>query len=125
MKTFMYKRRFIFFPLIGIAFLALVSFVVMQLWNHLLPDILNVTTITFWQALGLFILSKILFGFGRGGGHMGPPWMRGGMGRRFGNMSPEEKQKFKEAMKNRMCWKGNDQNTAFSPENAEPPAPGA
>ena len=92
MKQFIYKRRFIFFPLIGFAFLSLVSFVVMQLWNHLLPDILHTDSISFWQAMGLFILCKILFGFGRGG-RMGPPWMRGGW-ERFGNMSPEEKQKF-------------------------------
>lgn len=122
MKKFMYKGRFIFLPLLGVGFLALISFVVMQLWNHLLPDILNTSTITFWQAMGLFILSKILFGFGGGGGgKMGPPWMRGRMGEKFRNMSPEEKEKFKEEMKNRMCWKKNDWNT----EGMEPPAPGA
>jgi len=105
MKKLFYRRRFIFIPLIGLAFLALVSFVVMQLWNNLLPDIIHVNTITFWQALGIFILSKILFGFGKGG-RMGPPWMRGRMGERFKNMTDEERQAFKENMKNRMCWKG-------------------
>ena len=105
MKKLFYRRRFIFFPLIGLAFLALVSFAVMQLWNNLLPDIIHVNTITFWQALGIFILSKILFGFGKGS-RMGPPWMCERMGERFKNMTDEERQVFKENMKTRMCWKG-------------------
>jgi hypothetical protein len=101
MKQIFYRGRYIFFPLIGIAFLSLVSYVVMQLWNHLLPDILNANTINFWQAMGLFILCKILFGFGKGG-RMGPPWKRGRMAERFKEMSPEEREQFKEKMK---LWK--------------------
>jgi hypothetical protein len=41
----------------------------MSLWNCLLPEILGVKSITFWQAMGILILSKILFGgfhFGKG-----------------------------------------------------------
>ena len=39
------------------------------LWNWLLPDIFGLRQITFWQALGLLALCRILFGsFGRGGG---------------------------------------------------------
>ena len=64
MKNIFYKGRFIFIPIGVAAILALVSFVVMQLWNNLLPEILHVSTITFWQAMGIFILCKILFGFG-------------------------------------------------------------
>jgi len=102
MKQIFYRGRYIFFPLIGIAFLSLVSFVVMQLWNHLLPDILHANTINFWQAMGLFILCKILFGFGKGG-RMGPPWKRGRMAERFKEMSPEEREQFKEKMKTWKC----------------------
>eukprot|EP01031_Cornospumella_fuschlensis_P021719 gene21719-26617_t len=50
----------------------------MMLWNNLLPEILGVRSITFWQAMGIFILSKILFGFGKGG-KMGSSWKRGRM----------------------------------------------
>jgi hypothetical protein len=47
-------------------------FVVMTLWNALLPGILGVKMITFWQAAGLLLLSRILFGgFGRRGGFRG------------------------------------------------------
>ncbi|WP_208094440.1 hypothetical protein [Mucilaginibacter agri] len=103
--------RFIFFPIAAVAFLSLISFVVMQLWNHLLPDILHVTAINFWQAMGIFILSKILFGFSKGGRKFGPdgaPWMmRKRMGERFKNMTPEQKEAFKRKMKERMCgYKG-------------------
>lgn len=51
------------------AFLALGGFVVRWLWNWLLPPLFGLHTITFWQALGLLALSRILFGgFGMNGG---------------------------------------------------------
>ena len=105
MRRLIYRRRFIFIPFAIAAFLALTGFVVMNLWNYLLPGILHVGMITFWQALGIFVLCKILFGFGRGRHRMGggPPWMRHKMAERFKNMSPEEKEKFKEQMKENMC----------------------
>jgi len=43
-------------------FLAIGSFVLMWLWNLLLPAIFGIKMISFWQAVGLLILSKILFG---------------------------------------------------------------
>jgi positive regulator of sigma E activity len=44
------------------AFMALLfGFVVMWLWNWLMPDIFGLKTITFWQAWGLVVLSHILF----------------------------------------------------------------
>ena len=45
----------------------LFGFVIMWLWNWLMPDIFGLTTLTYWQAVGLFILLKILLG-GCGGG---------------------------------------------------------
>jgi hypothetical protein len=51
----------------ALAFIAVITLILMLLWNALLPAIFGLTSITYWQALGLFILSKILFsGFGRG-----------------------------------------------------------
>jgi hypothetical protein len=99
-----YKRRFLFIPLMVAAFLALISFAVMQLWNGVLTDVLHVSTVNYWQAMGIFVLCKILFGFGRGGRFGGgAPWMRGRMGERFKNMSQEEREKFKEQFADRMC----------------------
>jgi hypothetical protein len=95
MRSFFYKRRFIFIPFGIAAFLSLISFVVMSLWNCLLPGILHVGVITFWQAMGIFILCKILFGFGKGGGPGrwgGGHWMRHRMEEKFKNMTPEERE---------------------------------
>lgn len=126
MRHFIYRRRFILFPFAAAAFLSLVSFVVMSLWNYLLPAILHVGVITFWQAMGIFILCKILFGFGKGGrrwGGDGNSWMRHGMVERFKNMSPEEREKFKEKMAQR-CGHGRWGKHAnwddYAPETAKP-----
>jgi Ca2+/H+ antiporter, TMEM165/GDT1 family len=72
------------------------GFLVMSLWNWLAPAVFGLHTITFWQALGILILSKILFGgfHGRpGGGH----W-RHRMGGRWQEMTPEEREKFRQGM---------------------------
>ncbi|MDX9777442.1 MAG: hypothetical protein RBT43_01625 [bacterium] len=45
---------------IGLAFLF--GFVIKGLWNALMPEIFGLKTIGYWQALGLTILSRILFG---------------------------------------------------------------
>ncbi|WP_216846687.1 hypothetical protein [Mucilaginibacter sp. L196] len=107
MKRIFFKGRFIFIPILAAVVLSLVSFVVMQLWNNLLPAILHVGIITFWQAMGIFILCKILFGFGKGGRGWGNggggPWMRRRMEEKFKNMTPEEKERFKQKMAERMC----------------------
>ena len=106
MKKFFFKGRFIFIPLGIAACLTLAGLAVMLLWNNLLPDILFVNTITFWQALGIFLLCKILFGFGRGGGRGcggGPGWMRHRMEEKFKHMTPEQKEAFKQKMRDRAC----------------------
>lgn len=110
MRKLFFKRRFVFAPFLIAAFITLISFVVMLLWNGLLPDIFHLPLINFWQAMGLFVLSKILFGFGKGGGRFGAPWMRGRMEERFMNMSDEERQAFKARMRGARsrCW--NDVN---------------
>lgn len=37
---------------------------IMWLWNWLMPGLFGLRTIGFWEGLGLFLLAKILFGFG-------------------------------------------------------------
>ena len=106
MRQLFYRGRFIFIPLAVAAFLSLAGFVVMSLWNALIPVIFHLGVITFWQAIGIFILSKILFGFGKGGHRGGgAPWMKHRMAERFKNMTPEEKEKFKEKWEQR-CGHG-------------------
>ena len=43
------------------AFIFVGGFAVMSLWNWLIPSIFGLATITWLQALGLLVLSKILF----------------------------------------------------------------
>lgn len=47
--------------LIVLAAIFLVGWVTMLLWNWLIPELFKGPAITFWQALGLLLLSKILF----------------------------------------------------------------
>lgn len=99
------RKKLLLIPLGVAALLALISYVVMQLWNNLLPDIIHVSAINYWQAMGIFVLCKILFGFGKGGGG-GAPWMRRKqmMNERFRNMSIEEREAFKQQWKDRCNW---------------------
>ena len=75
-----------------------VTFAVMSLWNVLMPGIFALRTITFWQALGLLVLSKILFGGFRPARGGGPRW-RHRMMERWEHMTPEEREKFKQGMR--------------------------
>jgi hypothetical protein len=91
---------------IGLFFV--LGYVVMALWNWLMPSIFGLHTITYWQAYGLLILSKILFGGLRGGGHGGRrchnrnEW-REQMFERWESMTPEEREKFRNSMRGRWC----------------------
>ena len=79
-------------------FITLAGFVVMRLWNWLTPGLFGWHTISFWQALGILILSKILFGGFRG--RPGPRmYWRGRMMERWAQMSPEEREKFRQSMR--------------------------
>lgn len=84
---------------IGIFGLAALTLLLFLLWNWLVPAIFNGPVITFWQAVGILILSKILFsGFGRPRSHYsGYPhseW-RKRFEEKMKNMSDEEKERFK------------------------------
>jgi uncharacterized membrane protein YgcG len=60
----------LFFGLIAFVFVG--GIVVQWLWNWLLPDIFGLRRVTFWEALGLLALCRILFGgFGKSGGSHG------------------------------------------------------
>jgi hypothetical protein len=86
--------------MIALVAVTAMSFLVMTLWNVLLPGIFSLPTITFWQALGLLVLSKLLFGGFRPPAGAGPRWRRR-MFERFEQMTPEEREKFKRGMRGR------------------------
>jgi hypothetical protein len=79
--------------------------VVMLLWNWLAPALFGLRQVTFWQALGLLALCRILFGgFGLGGGGHRPrsqQRMRGRMAERWEQMTPEEREKFRQGLHDR------------------------
>ncbi len=95
MKKVWIKKRLIFVTFF-IAATVLVSFIVMGLWNTILPAVLGVKVITFAQALGILLLSKILFGGFRGGcyGNGRQQWKMK-IQEKMGQMTAEEKEKFK------------------------------
>jgi hypothetical protein len=78
--------------------LVVFSFLVMGIWNALMPDIFGVRTISFWQALGLLVLCKILFGGFRPYAGGGPRWRRRMM-ERWEQMTAEERERFKQGMR--------------------------
>jgi len=73
------------------------SFVVMSLWNWLMPQLFGLHPIGFWQALGILFLSKILFGGFRG--PLGRLHWRRRLIERWEQMSPEEREKFRACMR--------------------------
>ncbi len=93
-------RKMIFFAPLAIVGMVLFVFIggqiVMHLWNWLLPPLFGWRMITFWQALGLLTLSRILFG-GMSGGHRS----RNRMKERCGNMAPEEREQFRQRLRER------------------------
>jgi hypothetical protein len=81
--------------------LVLLGYLVMVLWNAVLPAATGLHPITFIQALALLVLSRILFGGLRG-------WRRGGHWRarlqaRWQQMTPEERERFREVLGSRGC----------------------
>ncbi len=95
------KKLLMFSPLILIAFAAFVALggvVIRELWNWLLPPLFAWHTITLWQALGLLVLCRLLFGgFGMQGGP--GPRARMRMWDRWDSMTPEERQRVREGMR--------------------------
>lgn len=99
------KRRLLWIAplaLIGMAlFVAVGGWVVQSLWNWLLPSLFGWPTLTFWQALGLLALCRVLFG---GFGIMGSPRRR--MMDRWGRMDPEERARIRERMRVKFSFGG-------------------
>jgi len=91
-------RRIPKFLGIAIVAIAVVTFVVMMLWNWLAPVLFGWHAITFWQALGLLVLCRLLFGgFRRGGGWGHGRWRRRMM-ERWDAMTPEERERLRKGL---------------------------
>jgi len=77
---------------------AALGYGVKALWNVLMPQIFGCHHITFWQALGLLLLAKILFG-GFHRHHGGGPRWNARMKERLEQMTPEERLRFREGIR--------------------------
>ena len=86
-----------------VAVIVIVGFgqALLHLWNWLMPGLFGLHTITFWQAVGLLALSWLLFGGWRGfqGSHRHREHWRRRMRERWEQMTPEEREKFKQGMR--------------------------
>ncbi|GHN03048.1 hypothetical protein WSM22_45370 [Cytophagales bacterium WSM2-2] len=82
--------------------IAALGFVTMSLWNWLVPELFHGPVLTFWQALGLLLLSKILFWNFSKRSHGGGPW-RPYWKQKWHAMTPEERDRFKQKMKEKWC----------------------
>jgi hypothetical protein len=90
--------RVVKFVVFAALIITVMSLVVMRLWNWLTPVIFGWHVINFWQAAGLLILSKILFGGFRG--RPGRHWYRRHrMMERWEQMTPEERKKVRQAVR--------------------------
>lgn len=106
MKDKMFKehrgaKRLLIFLFFAASALLLLGGAVMFLWNNILPALLHVSIISYWQAVGLLVLCKILFTSFRPGGRrhfFGPP---GALKEKLMNMSEEEKAVFREQWQKR------------------------
>jgi hypothetical protein len=110
------RKKWIFFAPLAIVgllvFVAIGGEIVMRLWNWLLPAIFGWHQITFWQALGMLLLCRILFG-GVGGRGYRSSNIRGRMreriaeragqrtAERWDRMTPEERERFRQGMSGR------------------------
>jgi hypothetical protein len=97
-----------------LAILAMVVFVtvggvvVRLLWNWLLPPLFGLRAVTFWEALGILALCRILFGgFGFRGSDRSSARRRirerveERMAERWEHMTPEERERFRQGMRDR------------------------
>lgn len=90
----MRKPKVVGFPVIafGVIWIGVMGFLTFALWNTLMPAILHLPAISFWQALGLLLLSRLLFG-GWGTKFQRPRWVRG-----WNDLTPEERKRFRQAL---------------------------
>jgi uncharacterized membrane protein len=106
------RRRVIFIAPLAIlgvlVFIAIGGEIVLQLWNWLLPPLFGWRQITFWQAIGLLALCRILVGgFGLHGGSRSnvrrrvADRMADRVAERCEHMTPEERERFRQRIRER------------------------
>ena len=104
---FIRRKLFFFAPLAILAFAVFIFIggeVVKLLWNWLMPALFDWRPLTFWQALGLLALCRILFG-GFGGRGFRKRGFHARTSDRWKDMTPEQRDKFRDAMRDRWGYR--------------------
>ncbi len=110
-------KRVIFFAPLAILGMLLFAFIggeiVLHLWNWLLPTIFGWRQITFWQALGMLVLCRILFGGFGSRGHSRSDArgrIKERMAERWEKMTPEERERARQSWRGRwgFCEPGSE-----------------
>ncbi|WP_210483922.1 hypothetical protein [Pantoea ananatis] len=105
--------------IVGAVFIVALCLLVMSLWNALLPALIGVKTIGFWQAAGLLLLCRILFGglgirpgmFGHARRRMHERWMQ---------MTPEQRDAFMKQRREGFGHRG--QHCRYKRRDEQPPS---
>jgi len=108
MKTGKWVGKILLGILIFTGFVYLLIAGTQYLWNWLVPLLFGGPLITFWQTAGLLLLSKIiLWPISKGhchGSHHAGPW-KNFWKEKWSSMSPEERDRIKQKMKEKWCYK--------------------
>ena len=115
-KSILMKARGVFYfgkyIIMGFVFLALFTYVVMLLWNWLVPELFSGPVLTYWQTLGILVLSKILLS-GLGHGHKDSrPWNRSDLGWSHRHPGLEWRKKFEEKLNKKAASENQSQQEA-------------
>lgn len=97
---------------LGVAIFIFIGWLTMALWNCLIPPLFNGPVISFWQAVGLLVLSKILFSGIGGKRHSsyGSYWKHRHYNT-WASMTSEEREALKSRMKEKWCRKYPEEST--------------
>lgn len=97
----------------GFVFILLAGALTMVLWNWLVPDLFHLPELRFFEALGLLLLTRILFGGwgGRGWGNGGGRHWKHKYYEKLSSMSIEERERFKSRMREKWCSAGSEKKT--------------
>ena len=106
-----------------VAFIVVLGFVVMGLWNWLVPPLFRGPQIGYLQAIGLLVLSRLLIGGWRARGGWHGHWRERMWRERLESLTPEERAKLRERFSQGRCrgWHGFEEqaaNAGESPRNA-------
>ena len=111
------RKKWMFIVPVALMGMVLVTLIggtaVRLLWNWLLPPLFGFREISFWQAIGLLALGRLLFG-GGGWHRCGRAGMRRRLSERWDEMTPEERERFRHGMRGRF---------GFGPPPGEGPGP--